>query len=178
MRQFHHYHAPSGSFIRRTAGPDDYEPPAGDWIEAEVDPAAQYFDGTAPAARAEAAISVDKALIGVGETATVTCPDPCWLRVNGAFVEGEGGAVAIFGDEPKRITVQLAGQYRGPALEITVGDAIDTAFAADPRWQAIQSATPQQIDNWLTANVTNVAQARQVLRVLILAVRRLARGAT
>lgn len=30
-----------------------------------------------------------------------------------------------------------------------------------------KTATPQQIDNWLTSNVTNLAQARSVLAAII-----------
>jgi len=46
---------------------------------------------------------------------------------------------------------------------------------ADPRWQSMRTATPAQVDNWLTANVTDLASARRVLKLLILAVQLLAR---
>ena len=40
--------------------------------------------------------------------------------------------------------------------------------------RALLSATPAQVDAYLTANVTTLAQARAVLRALALAVRALA----
>ncbi len=174
MRTFLHYHPASGSFYRRSVL-EDGEPLPGDWIETNADPETQYLtaDGEI-GTRLPATLTVDKPLVASGETATVTCPDPCWLRVNGAFVQA-AGTYALSASEPGRITVRLAGAHVGPEIVVTVGDAIDTAFAADPRWQALQAATPAQIDNWLAANVTTLAQARQVLRMLVLAVRRLAR---
>jgi hypothetical protein len=36
---------------------------------------------------------------------------------------------------------------------------------------ALISATPAQVDTWLTANVTNLAQARDVLKALALGLR-------
>lgn len=48
----------------------------------------------------------------------------------------------------------------------------DEALSADARWAAIISATPAQIDNWLDANVTDLASVRRVLRVLILVARK------
>lgn len=49
------------------------------------------------------------------------------------------------------------------------------ALEADPRWQAIKTATPDQVETWLTNNVTNLASARRVLKILVLAVQKLAR---
>lgn len=57
----------------------------------------------------------------------------------------------------------------------TPAEATEAALTDDPRWQAMKAATPQQVENYLAENVTNLAQAREVLKVLILAVQRLAR---
>jgi hypothetical protein len=43
----------------------------------------------------------------------------------------------------------------------------------DPFWTALRDATPRQIDNWLTGNVTNLAEARRVLKLILLALRAL-----
>lgn len=56
------------------------------------------------------------------------------------------------------------------AIELT-GAALD----ADPRWAALKSASPAQIDTWLDANVTDLASARRVLKILCLAIQLLAR---
>lgn len=71
-------------------------------------------------------------------------------------------------------------QYRWNGSAFVVRDptpAEETAGAltADPRWAALKAASPAQIDTWLTANVTDVASARRVLKVLLLAVQALAR---
>lgn len=50
------------------------------------------------------------------------------------------------------------------------------ALASDPQWQALRHATPAQIDAWLAGNVTSLAQARGVLRFLLLAVQTLAKS--
>lgn len=49
---------------------------------------------------------------------------------------------------------------------------------ADQMWDQLSNATPQQIDTWLTNNVTNLASARTVLRFLLLAVRALRTSGT
>lgn len=42
-----------------------------------------------------------------------------------------------------------------------------------PRRFAAENATPAQIEAWLTSNVTDLASARRVLKLLILALRAL-----
>jgi len=59
------------------------------------------------------------------------------------------------------------------SVTVTVRGTTQGALDSDARWAAVRTATPAQIDTWLTANVTNLTQAREVLRVLILAVRKL-----
>lgn len=95
-----------------------------------------------------------------------------------AFVETTNGydlaeytALAVTGDATQ-LTWDGAQLVQRPP---TPSEEVAAAFDSDPRWVALQSATPTQIDNWLTANVTNIAQARAVLRVLLLAIRKLNR---
>ena len=38
----------------------------------------------------------------------------------------------------------------------------------DPRWQALREASPAQVEAWLSANVTDLASARRVLKILAL----------
>lgn len=45
------------------------------------------------------------------------------------------------------------------------------ALRAEALWTALDTATPAQIDAWLTTNVTDLASARRVLKMLLLAVR-------
>jgi hypothetical protein len=177
MKILTYYHAASGTIVGRSIIADDATPKPGDYIEGDADPAAQYVtDDGLLATRIPAALTVDRDLLAADgvDAVTVTCPDSCWLRVKGEFVQA-AGTYTITASAVTTIPVQLAGAHVGPTLTIKAGDAIQVALAADPRWQAMQAATPAQIDNWLAANVTTVAQARQVLRMLILAVRRLAR---
>jgi len=56
-----------------------------------------------------------------------------------------------------------------PAEEITL------ALFSDPRWRALQAATPAQIDAWLAANVTTLARVQDVLKVLLLVARTIRR---
>ena len=60
----------------------------------------------------------------------------------------------------------------------TPQEATEAALTDDPRWQAMKNATPVQIDSWLAANVTDLASARRVLKLLILAVQLLAKTRT
>lgn len=81
------------------------------------------------------------------------------------------------------LVVDVAGdphslKWTGAALvprDPTPAEETDAALEADARWQALKNASPAQIDAWLAGNVTSVAQARQVLKILTLAVQRLAR---
>ena len=57
----------------------------------------------------------------------------------------------------------------------TAAEETAKSLTADPRWQAIKTATPDQIDAWLTANVTDLASARRVLKILVLAVQTVAK---
>jgi len=49
------------------------------------------------------------------------------------------------------------------------------ALDADTRWQAMKTASPQQVETWLSNNVTDLASARAVLKILVLAIQNLAR---
>lgn len=46
-------------------------------------------------------------------------------------------------------------------------------FEADTLWPALRTATPAQIEAWLASNVTNLAEARRVLKLILLALRAL-----
>jgi hypothetical protein len=46
-------------------------------------------------------------------------------------------------------------------------------LAADPFWNSLSTATPAQIDSWLAANVTSLADARRALKLILLALRAL-----
>jgi hypothetical protein len=61
---------------------------------------------------------------------------------------------------------------------LTPAEETAAAMEADPRWQAMKTATPAQIEAWLTANTTTLAEVRRVLKILILAVQMLARTRT
>lgn len=56
----------------------------------------------------------------------------------------------------------------------TDGEATRATLNSDTRWSALKNATPQQIDTWLQNNVTNLAEARQVLGLILRAIRVLA----
>lgn len=46
---------------------------------------------------------------------------------------------------------------------------------SNPRWQAMKTATPAQVEAWLNNNVTDLASARRVLTLLVMAVQLLAK---
>jgi hypothetical protein len=62
-------------------------------------------------------------------------------------------------------------QFVARPLTMPELDAAD--LDADTRWQAMLTATPAQIETWLGNNVTSLADARRVLKFLIVALRRL-----
>lgn len=43
-------------------------------------------------------------------------------------------------------------------------------------WERLESATPEQIESWLGANVSNLAEARQVLKFILLALKSMRRN--
>lgn len=55
----------------------------------------------------------------------------------------------------------------------TTGERADEDLRGSQRWQAIKTATPSQIRNWIDANVQNLSDAREVLALLVLAVQSL-----
>jgi hypothetical protein len=57
---------------------------------------------------------------------------------------------------------------------LTDSESTRLTLNGDPRWQALKNATPAQIDTWLANNVTNLAEARQVLGLILRAIRVLA----
>lgn len=54
----------------------------------------------------------------------------------------------------------------------TAAEVTANAMEGDARWQALRTATPAQITAWLNVNVTDLASAREVLRILVLALQR------
>ena len=99
-----------------------------------------------------------------------------------AFVESTAGydlalydAVAMPAGDPRDFT------WDGAAIVPRQPSAYEETQAgldADPRWQAMKTATPAQVDTWLTDNVVDLASARRVLKLLILAVQLLAKTRT
>lgn len=57
----------------------------------------------------------------------------------------------------------------------TPAEETEAALEADPRWLAMRNASPAQIEARLASDVTDLASARRVLKILVLAVQRLAR---
>lgn len=176
MKQATLYHIASGAVLGIVSGPDEadfsaYQTDIVGVFDGALDAAAQYVSGGTAVFRTDATFSAP-ASVEVGHTVTLTgLPNPCWLKIGGQFLEAAGGTISRT-PPAGEYTVELAGQHRGIA-KIIVKPAEQTALEADPRWQALQGATPQQIEDWLTANVTSLASARQVLKILLLAVRQL-----
>lgn len=173
------YHRASGAIIGLRVVSDDTDPTG----TAEVgllagagDETTKYVANDEFLDRTEVTgITVDKTRIAADgvDVATISgLPSPCWLRVNGAFVQASGSHT-LSSTAPIIFTVQLVGAHRGPTITVRTGDDSELALDADPRWQALRTATPAQINTWLTSNVTTIAQARNVLRVLLLGMRKL-----
>ena len=55
----------------------------------------------------------------------------------------------------------------------TAEEEVAQALADDPLARALLAATPAQIDAWLAANVTSLADARKVLKLALLGLRML-----
>lgn len=61
------------------------------------------------------------------------------------------------------------------ARDPTPREQAEVAIEADPYWRIMRTATPAQVETWLTANVTDLASARRVIKILILATQLLVR---
>lgn len=178
MKTLTAYHERSGTVTGRCVVDDDAEMGA-EWYDGEVDPRTTYVrpDGTLGTRTTPVGLAVDKRILAADgvDTATISgLPDPCWLRVNGEFREVAGDvSVALTADAPSQIVVEIVGAYVAPRLVVQVVDAVGIELERNAQWTALRDATPAQIDTWLTNNVTNIAQARAVLKLLLLAVRKL-----
>ena len=182
MKQATLYHRASGAILSVVRGPDNAD--FGAYATAEVgvyeagalDRDTQYvIDGSPPTVGARTAITPTGVPeeVTVGTTVTASgLPDPCWLGIGGEIVQRTGGSVSFVAQEARVYSASLRGAYRA---EVSVRAITEThaTLDGDARWTAVRAATPAQIDAWLTANVTNLAQARDVLKLLLLAVRKL-----
>jgi hypothetical protein len=91
-----------------------------------------------------------------------------------AFVETPDGydlaefdAIAVAGD-PARLSWNGA-QFT--QRNLTAAEQSRVEIEADQLWAQLDTATPQAIQSWLTANVTDLASARRVLRFILLALK-------
>ena len=122
-------------------------------------------------------VSVSKLRLQANGTDTATIsglPVDCWLTVDGLPVNVATGShvfsTTVTGDH----LLELIGKYRTNApLTLRAVSTAQQTRDNDPRWQQIVQATPAQIANWVEANVTNLATAKDVLVTLILAVKSL-----
>ena len=171
------YRRACGTIIGQAVVPDDDD---FDRSTAEIgiyagaaDPATQFVtsDGQLGTRIAPAGVSISAPTITLGGSVIVTGLPACWLRVRGAFVQATGSYTFTPADLGE-YTLELVGAHKG-SVTVTVNSPIESARELDPRWAALKTATPAQIDNWLTANVTNLAQARDVLKTILLALRAL-----
>jgi hypothetical protein len=62
------------------------------------------------------------------------------------------------------------------ARALTRAEQTQEALKADRIWTQLETATPAQVETWLDTNVTNLKQARSVLKFLLLAVAMLRTG--
>jgi hypothetical protein len=163
-----------GTILGSTGVPDDFDADLSTAdvgiYEGEADPATQYVSAGALATRSTVpGVAINATVIALGGSAIVTGLPACWLRIRGQFIAASGSYTFTPADVGEYV-LELVGAHRG-SVTVTVQSAIDSARDIDPRWAAIKAATPAQIDAWLTANVTNIATARDVLKTLLLAVR-------
>lgn len=87
----------------------------------------------------------------------------------------EGYDLALF-DVVSGVEDPLRLEWNGAALVEApppVQDTARDAMQADQLWSSLQTATPQQVEQWLAANVTDLASARRVLKFLLLAIQQL-----
>jgi len=98
-------------------------------------------------------------------------PDPCWVQYGNEVREIIGGSISGTA-KAGTLSATLVGAYSG-SISVEVPSIDEDNLNNDSKWQAIQTATPAQIQTWLTNNVTNLTEARDVLKILILAVRKL-----
>ena len=174
------YHRPSGAVLGHIgcADPADlvaYESADKAVMLGDVDAATQYVIDGSPsviAVRTPVTLTVSPAAPVVGDVVTVSgLPVPCWVRYGDTLQQLNAGSVQFTPDEGEQ-HASLVGAYVG-SVTVTVRGTTQGALDSDARWAAVRTATPAQIETWLTNNVTNLVQAREVLKVLILAVRKL-----
>lgn len=91
---------------------------------------------------------------------------------------GQSAAIAVAGPknmvfDGSRFVVRTNGDYVAPIIAQDDVDA--TSAKAYPKLVAMMAMTPAQIQTWVTANVTNLAQAQDAIMTLATAVSILAR---
>jgi len=98
-------------------------------------------------------------------------PADCYFRINGALSTPVSGLIEIPSVTTKIVEIVFVGKYKHPTISIPVTNPIEDARDADTKWQALETATPAQIDTWITNNITDLASARNLLKTIVLALR-------
>jgi len=60
----------------------------------------------------------------------------------------------------------------------TAAEVTEAALLADARWQQLANATPAQVETYLAEHMTTLAESRRIVKILVLAIQRLARTRT
>ena len=74
--------------------------------------------------RIEDSFPADKtAIVNDGvDAVTITCPDPCYVSIDGAWQEVTGGTFTFTSTDAGRHTIRLVGKYKGPEVVVMVYD--------------------------------------------------------
>lgn len=104
-----------------------------------------------------------------------------------ALIDKASNTLAAYTSDPSGYDLSLYNVVAAPAGNLrdwvwdgtqfvtrppTAAEVTANAMEGDARWQALRTATPAQITAWLNVNVTDLASAREVLRILVLALQR------
>jgi len=101
-------------------------------------------------------------------------PEDVFMTVNSVPTAVIEGVLTIVKASAISYHFEAVGKYVNDVPKTClVIDSVKEAKEADPRWVALQNATPAQIETWINNNITDLASARNLLKTLVLVVRML-----
>jgi hypothetical protein len=101
-------------------------------------------------------------------------PVNAYLYINGVRRNTMGGDTSkTLTNVKEDIIIKMVGKYKTSpeTIVIPVIHAVRTTRDGDSKWQALENATPAQIDTWVDNNVTTLAQARELFKLILKAIR-------
>jgi len=107
------------------------------------------------------------------DTAVISgLPTDCWISVEGLLIHITNGTFNYTSNRVGYVELHIVGKYYSVnPLRIKCISLMADTRNQDPKWQAIEDATPAEISSWIDLNVTDLASARSLLKTIMFALR-------